>query len=388
MNVMKMTGIPVSLLIPTIVLLGASCAGLMCCTGDESVPIGFAAQLTGVQAELGVQERNGVQLAMEDINASGGIAGRPAVLVVRDDLGTPEGARSAARDLVAAGVLAIIGHATSELTIAGLTVTNPARVVMISPTASAPELGGKDDYFFRVSFNLVNRADALARHVLLSRGITRLAVVYNTDNTAYSKAYLEAFQATYQALGGTLTAEVGFSSRVQPDFTPLVIGLRTENPGGLLMIAADNDTAMIAQRTRLMHWAVPLFATAWSQTETLLHSGGQAVEGLELEIATSPTGNSPGFLDFTRRYRERYGHPASFGAALGYETAKMLATALQETGARADGLKQALEGIRNFKGLNDTLSMDRYGDVVRPFHLGVVRNGKYDLVTSLKETKP
>ena len=120
----------------------------MGCSGKKAIRIGFVAQLTGVQAELGVQERNGVQLAMEKINAKGGIGGRPVELVVRDDLGTPEGARAADRDLIEAGVVAIIGHATSGQTMVGLSVTNPARVVMLSPTATTPELSGLDDFFF------------------------------------------------------------------------------------------------------------------------------------------------------------------------------------------------------------------------------------------------
>ena len=70
-----------------------SAFGLSGCREKGSIPVGFVAQLTGVQAELGVQERNGVQLAVEEINTAGGVAGQPIDLVVRDDLGTPEGAR-------------------------------------------------------------------------------------------------------------------------------------------------------------------------------------------------------------------------------------------------------------------------------------------------------
>ena len=73
------------------------------CFGKQPIRVGFVAQLTDVQAELSVQERNGVRLAVEEINAKDAIGGRPLELVVRDDLGTPAGARAADRDLIERG---------------------------------------------------------------------------------------------------------------------------------------------------------------------------------------------------------------------------------------------------------------------------------------------
>jgi branched-chain amino acid transport system substrate-binding protein len=387
MNVLQLTHKPSRHLILA-VLVGILAFSLVGCAGKEPVRVGFVAQLTGVQAELGVQERNGVQLAMEEINATGGIAGRSVELMVRDDLGTPDGAQAVDRELIDGGVVAIIGHATSAQTIAGLAVTNPAHVVMLSPTATTPELSGQDDYFFRVVYSLVDRAHALAQHVYQNRNITRIAAIYDTDNTAYSKAFLDAFADEYQSLGGKLAGEAEFSSKAQPDFAPLVAELRASNPDGLLIIAADIDTALIAQRTRLMDWPIPLFTTSWAQTGTLINNGGQAVEGMEVEVANTLNDQSPDYLDFQTRYQARFGQVPSFGAALGYEAAKVLAAALQKTGGQADGLPQALVGIKDFKGLTDTFSFDRYGDVIRPFYLGTIRDGKYVDIKPLKPAGP
>jgi len=373
----------------SLVLLGGTVAiYALYSRSQQPVRLGFVAQLTGVQAELGVQERNGVQLALEEINARGGINGRRIDLVVQDDLGTPEGAQHAVRELLHANVVAIIGHATSGQTIAGLTVATPARVVMLSPTATTPELSGKEDYFFRVCYSLVDRAHTLARHIYLTRDIPRIAALHDTDNTAYSNAYLAAFVTEYQALGGSLTAQAAFSSRTQPDFAPLAAQLRASQPNALLIIAADMETAMIAQRTRLMGWPVPLFTTAWAQTETLIHNGGQAVEGLELELAMPLDDLAPDYLRFTTRYQERFGQASSFGAAMGYEAATVMAVALEKTRGQADGLALALAGIKDVRGLTDTLSMNKYGDIIRPFHLGAIRDGKFVHINALPSTNP
>jgi branched-chain amino acid transport system substrate-binding protein len=373
---------------PVVLAVTVSVLCLLGCFGKEPIQVGFVAQLTGVQAELGVQERNGVQLAVEEINSSGGVAGRSLKLLVKDDLGTPEGAQAADRELIDAGVMAIIGHATSGQTMAGLAVTNPARVVMLSPTATSPELSGREDYFFRVLYSLADRAHALARHIFQVRGISRIAAIFDADNAAYSTAYLNAFKDKYQSLGGVLTTDTGFSSRAQPDFTPMVTQLRAGTPVGLLIIAADIDTALIAQRTRLMGWSVPLFTSSWAQTQTLVNNGGRAVEGLELEIASTVNSQTKTYLDFTARYKARFGQAPSFGAVLGYEAARVLAAALSATGGRAQGLPQALAGIKDFKGLADTFSFDRYGDVVRPFYMGVIHDGKYVVVGTSESDEP
>jgi branched-chain amino acid transport system substrate-binding protein len=388
MNTQRCMGNRSKALLPAVLLIVISALCLWGCVGREAVKVGFVAQLTGVQAELGVQERNGVQLAVEEINATGGVAGRPVKLVVRDDSGTPEGARAADRELIDAGVAAIIGHATSGQTMAGLAVTNPARVVMLSPTASTPKLSGRDDFFFRVTSSLADRAHALAQFICQARNKTRIAVIYDADNGAYSKAFLDTFADKYRSLGGVLTVVVDFSSRAQPDFTPMVAQLRAGSADGLLIIAADTDTALIAQRTRLMGWPVPLFTTSWAQTETLVNTGGRAVEGLELEIAGAVNSQDQDYIDFKTRYQARFGQAPSFGAVSGYEAAEVLASALNKTGGKAEGLPQALVANKNFKGLTDTFSFDPYGDVVRPFYMGVIRDGKYVIFRGSEPTDP
>jgi branched-chain amino acid transport system substrate-binding protein len=388
MNAQRLTGSLSRAFLSAVLLMALSALYLWGCVGKDPIQVGFVAQLTGVQAELGVQERNGAQLAVEEINAAGGVAGRWIKLVVRDDLGTPEGAQAADRELIEAKVVAIIGHATSGQTMAGLEVTQPARVVMLSPTATTPRLSGRDDFFFRVIYSLAGRAHALARHVFQGRHINRIAVICDADNVAYSKAFQEAFVDKYRSLGGTLTAGTDFSSKAQPDFSPMVAQLRASNPDGLLIIAADIDTALIAQRTRLIGWPVPLFTSSWAQTETLVNNGGRAVEGLELEIASAVNNQTQDYLDFKTHYQARFGQVPSFGSVLGYEAAKVLATALEKTGGKAEGLPQALVGIKNFKGLVDTFSFDRYGDVLRPYCLGVIRNGKYEVIRTSKPTQP
>lgn len=370
-----------------VLLIGTPCLFLEGCIKKKPILIGFAAQLTGKQAELGVQERNGVQLAVETINASGGIAGRKIELIIRDDFGIPEKAQAADRELIKAGVIAIIGHATSEQTLAGLEVTNPANVMLLGPTVSTPELGGLDDYFFRVCPSFKDSAQAFAQYTYQRCDITRLAIIYDIDNAAYAKTYSTAFADEFQSLGGKIAGEVIFSSMTQPDFSPLLLKLRAGKADGLLIIASDIDTALIAQRARLMGWQIPLFTSPWAPTETLINNGGKAVEGINFAQAYELTSQSPTFLDFQARYQARFDHAPSFGAALAYDAASVLAAALEKTGGRPDKLKQALLETSDFQGLIGTFSIDRFGDVERPYYLSSIRDGKFVILEQLTLTK-
>ncbi len=388
MNTSRSTHSPTWCLIVTSLLIGITALLPVSCTKSKPVLVGFAGQLSGVQAELGVQERNGVQLAFSEINAAGGIDRRQVELLVQDDLGTPQGAQAADSELIKANVVAIIGHPTSAQTLAGVLVTNPAKVVMLSPSTSTPALTGKDDYFFRIVQTMTAQATHSAKYLYNDRNLRRVAVIYDTVNAAYTTAYLDAFAAEYNSLGGKVVAKTSFSSKNKPDLIPLIKQLRTNNPDFLLIIAPDIDAALIAQRVRSIDWQIPLFTTSWAQTETLINNGGKAVEGMEIELISAVSSKNPEYRDFTKRYEDKFGRSPSFGAVLGYEAAQVLAAALQKTGGKAEGLKPALLGIKKFRGLSDEFGFDKYGDAVRPIHLGVIRDGKYVSIGTAKPSGP
>ena len=365
------------------VLIGLAGLSFMLLSSTKPVLVGFVAQMTGTQAELGVQERNGVQLAVEKINATRGINGRKIELVIRDDLGIPEKAQSVDEELIKAGVVAIIGHATSGQTLAGLKVTNPARIVMISPTVSTPALSGQDDFFFRVYPTFKASAQAFAEYIFKTAGLKRLAVIYDSDNMAYAKIYSTLFSEKYVSFGGVISGEASFSSRARPDFSPALTGLRHGEADGLKIIASDIDTALIAQRVRIMDWQIPMFTSAWAQTETLIDNGGKAVEGLRLEQSYALTSQAPLFNEFKSSYQSRFGNTPSFGAAFGYEAALVLSEALKKTNGKPEKLKNALLETHDFKGLMDNISLDEFGDVQRPFYLSAIEYGRFVILGKL-----
>ncbi len=347
------------------------------CAGRQPIRVGFAGELTGKYSDMGVLGRNGTQLAVDTLNAQGGVAGRPLELIVRDDNGTPDGACEADLELYQMGVVAIIGHMTSAQSIAALDCVEDVGVVLISPTTSTPLLSQKKDYFFRVVPTNIQEAIALAAHVYERRGLHSIAGIYDLENAAFTETLWATFVEAYQALGGKIDTTVTFSSSLDPDFIPLVADLYAAQPEGVFIIASALDTALIAQQIRLLDWDVPIFISGWAHTEALIQNGGRAVEGIELTIPYDPQSQASQYRTFVTNYQERYGQAPDFAATYAYDAVLVLAQALEKTDGKAAGLPQALTEVKDFEGVIGPVSINQYGDVVRHRYLTAVQDGQF-----------
>ncbi|WP_425059694.1 hypothetical protein SCACP_02930 [Sporomusa carbonis] len=136
-----------SVVIGLLLIIAVLAAG---CASQQPYKIGFAAGLTGRQSDIGVAGRNGVILAVEEINKAGGIKGRQAELIVKDDKNAPDFIQTVDAELISAGATVIIGHMTSAAAVAALPVADSGQVLIISPTARAEELAGRDDLMITV----------------------------------------------------------------------------------------------------------------------------------------------------------------------------------------------------------------------------------------------
>jgi branched-chain amino acid transport system substrate-binding protein len=348
------------------------------CSPPEPIRIGFVADLTGANAALGVDGRDGAMLAVDRINGEGGVNERPIELVVRDDLGTSEGAIAVDGELINDEKLfVIVGHMTSGTMMAAWEPFRNSGVIFLSPTVSTPQLKGLEDNFFRLIPVNSFVAEKLASYAADELALKKVAVFYDTDNAAFTDTYREGFSNAFSRLGGEIVLEHAFSSQTGPDFKPVLNGLKDKSPDGLFIAASAFDTALIAQQARLEGLDVKLLATNWALTDDLIENGGAAVDGIVTVVSHDENNQSVSHLDFEERFIERYGRSPSFAAGYGYEAILVLANALKKTNGEKNGLADALLETRDFPGVNGYISFDPYGDVSRTLYLIVVRDGKF-----------
>jgi branched-chain amino acid transport system substrate-binding protein len=241
------------------------------------IRVGFVSGLTGRHYGLGLSSRNGVTLAVEELNAAGGIGGRPLDLLVRDDEQDPAAARRAVEELVEAGVVAIIGHATSAMAEATLPIVDARRVLMISPTVSASAFERRDDWLVLLYPSTTVSGRVTARH-LLSRGVRRVTAILDLSNEPYVRSWHDAFKAALEAGGGAVPRVITFTSGRVESYAALVEGAVPPGTDGVVLLANALDSATLAQQLR-KRGPVQIVGSEWAFTNDVVVHGGSAVEG-------------------------------------------------------------------------------------------------------------
>ena len=347
------------------------------CERSAPIRVGFSGCMSGRLSDLGIAGRNGVTLAVEELNAAGGLHGRMVELLTRDNHQDPGTAVRSDRELIDLGAVAIIGHMTSAMTLTALPQLNREGILMISPTATSNRLNGLDDVLIRVMPPNRAETDHLARYARQDLGLRRMAALYDLSNRAYSEGYFENFEDAFESLGGHVVHTARFTSGPGTDFSELTSGLLHPDLDGLLVVAGGMDTAMICQHIRMYGIDLPVISSGWAMTRDLLHHGGRAVEGLVFSQLLDQASRLDRFVAFKRRYRKRFGNDPDFAAAHGYEAARMLFLGLQAT-TDPKRLKQAVLARDAFFGVQGDFTLDRFGDPERDRFLTVVRHGTFE----------
>ncbi len=364
-----------------VTLRGAIAVALACCAAagcsrSGPIRIGLVAGLTGRHYGLGVSCRNGAELAIHEINAAGGVGGRPLELLVRDDAQDPEAARRAVRELIGDGVVAIVGHATSAMAAATLPIANEAHVLMVSPTVSSPAFSGRDDWLVMLDAAAGVAAEAMAARALEGRPGLRVSILYDLSNDAYSDPWRLNFGRSLRQGGGHVTREVSFVSGKVASYGALVEDALQGDPDAVLLVANALDTAMLAQQLRRRSAQVQLLGTGWGSTADVLEHGGAALEGSLFPLRVNPEDPSPAAARFRNAFRERYGRSPDFAAVQAYEAVQVLALGLARDRTR-EGVRREILRLGTVHGVTEDFQIDRFGDAQRRTHISTVRDGRF-----------
>jgi branched-chain amino acid transport system substrate-binding protein len=248
-------------------LLVAVLAVILCACdfSREPIRIGLAGSLSD---PVGVPMKRAAELAVAEINAAGGIEGRPIELIQRDDYADPDSAVFVATDLYEAGVSAVIGHLFSGTTLAAAPVYNggPHPVAAISPSSSSPDISTAGDYTFRICPSDLAHGAALARWAHDTLGLERGAVLYLNDQ--YGRGVRQTFVREFIRRGGMLVAIDPYLGE-PPQVAPYLDRLVKLGRVGFLMVAGNRGEAEeILRQARERGLNLPVL-------------GGDGLEGIE-----------------------------------------------------------------------------------------------------------
>ncbi len=359
------------------VVLIAAIAGLyFSCRSGTPIRIGFVGGLSGKYSDLGIDCRRGVELAVARINSKGGVHGRSVEIVAMDDAQDETTARSAVKTLLAKNLPVIIGHMTSSMTMATLPMINDSNTLLVSPTTSTPLLKDIDDNFIRSCAVTIAAAGMEAKYLREEKGISSVGVIYDLGNKAYTQKWYESFKKSFLANGGKKIIPLPFTSKPDIPLLPLILQMQQNSVEGLVIVANSVDAAMLCQQVRKADWQIPLALADWAATEQLINLGGEAVEGVMVSQFFNRKSTKPTFLEFKANFENRYKGEPGFGALHAYNAAMMVFTSMQAQ-KKNETLKQAILRISHFKGLQDDIIINQYGDSNHPTYMGVIKDGHF-----------
>jgi branched-chain amino acid transport system substrate-binding protein len=356
-------------------LLPGAALLLAACTASEPIEIGIAGAFTD---PIGKPMVLGARLAVDEINARGGVAGRRLALIEENDYGDADSAVVVATRLYQTDAVAVIGHLYSGTTLAAAPVYNGGDnpIVAISPSSSSPEVSHAGDYTFRVCPSDFAHGAALARWVRERLGLSRGTVLYLNDQ--YGRGVRERFAAEFSRRGGELVAVAPYLGDT-PDVAAYMARMAQDGRSQFVVVAGNRSEAEeVLRQMQSRGIDVPLLGADGLEG---IEEAGDLAEGVYETLAYLPIIDTPENQRFVETYRTRYtGEPLpNQPAAASYDAVHLLARVIEDAGADRERIREGLTAVNEaapFQGVTGTIAFDSLGDVpTRDVHVAVVRNG-------------
>lgn len=361
-----------------LMILICCCLALSACGEKAPLRVGFIGGLSDRNSDIGEAGRNGVLLAAEQVNATGGINGRRIELSIRDDAQNRDVGAKAASELVAEKVEAIVGPFTSGVAAGVVPVIDKGEVLTISPTVSSLDFYGKDDHFLRINRTTRDNASDYAA-VMWARGQKAAAIAYDVRNRSFSESWLKEYRQAFTARGGRIVAEVPFESTADTAFAEVVAKMARGSPDSLVLIASAIDVARLAQQARRQLPKLPIVASEWAASEHLIELGGKAVEGVLIVQSWDRNDTSPRYQAFREAFVRRFQREPGYSSVAAYDAATVVFAAMRQRKS-PESLKAAVLKYGPYEGLQQQIVFDRNGDASRKVFFAEIRDGKFVLL--------
>jgi branched-chain amino acid transport system substrate-binding protein len=334
-------------------------------SGGEIV-VGYYGDLTGRTASFGTSTKNGVEMAVEELNKAGGIMGRKVRVIVEDDQGEPNKAATVVSKLVNQDkVHAVLGEVASSNSLAAAPKAQEARVPMISPSSTNPNVTQVGDYIFRVCFIDPFQGDVMAKFAANNLKAKKAAILYDF-NSDYSRGLREFFTRSFKGLGGEIVAEQSYTQGDR-DFSGQLTAIRSSNPEVIYVPGYYGEVGVIANQTKQLGIKAPLLGGDGWDSPQLWQLGGASLDGNYISNHYSVDDPAPAIQKFVADYKAKFKLLPDALAALGYDSMKVLADAITRAGGTDSGkLRDAIAQTKSFSGVTGSISIDKDRNAVKP----------------------
>ena len=354
----------------------------------ETFKVGVVGPRTGPVATYGLSVIHAVTLAVEEVNAAGGVLGRQVELIVEDNKADAIETNNAFRKLISRDqVHAIIGAVVTANSIVGSQVAQRMKVPMITPTSTAEKVTREGDYIFRSCLIDPVQGRIMANFAYNFLGLREIACLTAQSND-YSVGLEEVFTKTFEELGGKVVAAESYSEGDQ-DFRAQLTKIRARKPDAIYVPGYYSEAGLIARQMRQLGMDQPILGPDGFDSPKLFEIGGDAILGSYFTNHYSSETEDEVAEHFLESYRAKYGQDPDGFAALGYDAALILFDALERAGdgaftknlgaARA-AIRDALADTKDIKVVTGTLTLDENRNPIKSAVILKVVDGGYEFV--------
>jgi branched-chain amino acid transport system substrate-binding protein len=342
---------------------------------QEAIKIGEFGSLSGENASFGISQNNGVQMAVEEINAAGGVLGKKIDLTVDDNLTKQGETTTITHKLISEDhVVAIIGEVASSKTLEAAPIAQAAKIPLIATAATNPKVTQTGDYVFRVCFTDDFQAVVIARFVL--EKLKEKNIAFMTDvKQDYSVGLTNIAKDYFSKNGGNVVKEQSYSSG-DKDFRAQLTDIKSANPDVIIITGYYPEASLIAKQARQFGIKATLVGGDGWDGSSLIPVGGKAIEGAYFSNHFSTEDKSPLVQEFVKKYKAKYNTVPDAFAALGYDAAKLLADAIKRAGSTdSDKIRAAIQDTEGFPGVSGKITIGKDRNAVKSAVILTIKDG-------------
>jgi branched-chain amino acid transport system substrate-binding protein len=347
------------------------------------IKVGEFASLTGSEATFGQSSHKGTQLAVDELNVNGGVIGKKIQLLTEDDQSQAGQSATVVRKLISSdGVVAILGEVASSRSLEAAPICQENKIPMISPSSTNPKVTETGDYIFRVCFIDPFQGTVMANFARKTLKLQNVAVLTDVKSD-YSVGLATFFKEGFTAAGGKIVTEENYSGG-DKDFNAQLTSIKAANPDGIFVPGYYTEVGLIALQAKQLGVTVPIFGGDGWESSSLVPIGGAALEGDYFSTHFSPEDTAPAVQNFVNEFKAKYNETPDAMAALGYDSAMILAAAMKSAGT-TDGAKvrDALATEKDFSGVTGKITIDVNRNASKPAVILTIKDGAFKYVETI-----
>jgi len=371
-------------------LLAASAVALCASTGfaQDAIKVYNIVELSGAGATAGTNFKNGVELAVKEINAAGGVMGKKIQTTTVDTQSNPGVAKGLTQKAIDDGTFAIFGPVFSGSIMVSMAESRRAEVPNWTGGEAAAITMQGNPYVFRTSFSQATAMPKVARYVAAKA--KTLAIIY--VNNDFGKGGLDMMKKALASSQTKVVAEISTDSG-QVDFSSAVLKAKQSNADAVFAYTNEEESARLLRELRKQGWNKPIIGETTLTGQKVIELAGDAANGAVAHVGLTVDAPNPEVLKFKAKFYQEYKYISDHNGIKGYTGVYTLKAAIEKAGKLDRKLvAQTMKGFyisaKKYPGVLMDVAFDQNGDLDRESYMVEVKNGKQEVVDVLPPLNP